>query len=277
MDKVMLAYLGITALLLVIAGRRVEGFEWRLGLHVLGVVLILLAALKAETWVGWIFRHWYPLLYLPACYDEMRGLIAALRSHDLDETLARMDFAIWQVNPTVWLERVHHPLLSEALQVVYTLFAPAIIVLGLLYFVYRPLSEFRYFVFVIVVGFLLSYIGYLLVPVRGPRFLLRDLQNMELEGRWLFQTLRDQLDTLEGAHRDCFPSGHTAMTIIAWWQCRNLWGWLYYVFTVFMLAQIFSTVYLRYHYTVDLAAGVVLAVAVIRGGPHVYAALGRRG
>lgn len=275
-DKVMLVYLSVTALLMVAANQKIEGYGWWLGLHALAAAFIFLAARGDKSWAGWILHYWYPLLYVPACYKEMRVLIEALWSHDLDATLARMDFAIWRVNPTVWLERVHHPLLTEVLQIVYTLFGPAIIVIGFLFFIFRPLAEYRHFVFLIVLGFLLSYIGYLLVPARGPRFELRELHHVELQGRWLFQSLRDNLDALEGPHRDCFPSGHTALTIIAWWCCRRLWGWFFYGFTIFMLAQIFSTVYLRYHYTVDVMAGVVLAAAVLIGGPYLYAFLKRR-
>ena len=31
---------------------------------------------------------------------------------------------------------------------------------------------------------------------------------------------RRALDRLESAHYDCFPSGHTELTILAWWGSR---------------------------------------------------------
>ncbi len=37
-----------------------------------------------------------------------------------------------------------------------------------------------------------------------------------------------------------------------------------------MLCTIFATVYLRYHYTVDLLAGALLASVLITAGPMMY-------
>ena len=51
----------------------------------------------------------------------------------------------------------------------------------------------------------------------GRVFCCDDLQSYELRGLWLFDWLRATLDRIESAHYDCFPSGHTEMTILAWW------------------------------------------------------------
>ncbi len=67
----------------------------------------------------------------------------------------------------------------------------------------------------------MSYAGYLLVPARGPRFFLRHLQQEPLRGLWLFNLMQGTLDRLESAHYDCFPSGHTELTILAWWSSRT--------------------------------------------------------
>ena len=67
--------------------------------------------------------------------------------------------------------------------------------------------------------------------------------------------MQNALDRLESAHYDCFPSGHTELTILAWWGSRMVskrWFRVYLAYTPFI---IFATVYLRYHYTVDLLAG----------------------
>ena len=38
-----------------------------------------------------------------------------------------------------------------------------------------------------------------------------------LQGLWLFRTMQDGLDKLESYHYDCFPSGHTELTLLACW------------------------------------------------------------
>lgn len=274
-DKLLLFYLGITGLLIAVYSRRIPGATWLLLGHAAGALLIIVIAKKFVSPLSLLFRHWYPALVVPALYKEMSVLIPALRATAMDETLARLDYAIWGVNPTVWLERIQHPLLTEYLQFIYSMFMPAFILVGALYWLKRPLAEFRYYGFLVVLGFLVSYIGYFLVPARGPRFILAHLHSTELQGLWTYQWFRDTLDSLEGVHYDCFPSGHTQMTILAWWSCRQLSRTAFYAFGFFTLCQIFSTVYLRYHYSVDLMAGFVFAVVLLLVTPGLYAALER--
>ena len=84
------------------------------------------------------------------------------------------------------------------------------------------------------------------------------------------QVMRTTLDRVESAHYDCFPSGHAELTIIAWWSSRQISKRLFRVYWAYTLCIIFATVYLRYHYTVDLVAGALLAAALIAAGPMMY-------
>ncbi len=64
----------------------------------------------------------------------MAILIPAVRGAAADQWLADLDFSIWHANPTVWLERIQTPALTEFLQLVYTLFVPAVLLVpGLLW------------------------------------------------------------------------------------------------------------------------------------------------
>jgi len=276
-DLLFLAYLSASGLLVVVFWNRVPGAWWLVSLHLLGMLLVALAA-KWPAWRAkapaslWLFRYWYPLPYVTACYKEMSGLIAALRGLDLDAELARLDFALWGVHPTVWLERFQTPALTEFLQIVYTLFLPMILLVAAWLWRQRRREEFRYYAFLLALGFLVSYVGYFLVPVRGPRWLLNPQQSLPLEGLWSFQVLRNMLDRLTPAHYDCFPSGHTEMIILAWWNSRRISANLFRVFSVYMVCMVFSTVYLRYHYTVDVFAGAVLALGLLGVAPYLHRA-----
>ena len=71
--------------------------------------------------------------------------------------------------------------------------------------------------------------------------------------------IRDLLHAAEFNRFDCFPSGHTMLTLVtlglAWRHApRLLW-----VLAPVGLALIVSTVALRYHYAVDVLAGALLA------------------
>ena len=89
--------------------------------------------------------------------------------------------------------------------------------------------------------------------------------------------MQGTLDRLESAHYDCFPSGHTELTILAWWSTRKLTNSLFWPYFAYTLSIIFATVYLRYHYTIDLVAGVVVAAILIVAAPSVYEYLQTKG
>jgi membrane-associated phospholipid phosphatase len=273
-DKLLVSYLALTAVLILFFSGRIPHAGWLVVLHAAGILVIALT-IQAPKDYGWYFRHWYPMLYVAACYREMSLLIQTIRRTDFDRALAQLDLRLWGANPTVWLERIQSPWLTEILQVVYSLFVPAVLLVAALLWWQRKLPEFRYYTFLISLGFLVSYAGYFLIPARGPRFSLAHLQHIPLQGLWFFDFLQANLDRLEAAHYDCFPSGHVELTVLAWWGARQIsaiWSRAFFVYT---WCIIFATVYLRYHYTIDLFAGVAVAVAALMVSPYLYRSLGK--
>jgi membrane-associated phospholipid phosphatase len=275
-DKIILAYFAFTTILILGWWSAVPDAAGLFLWHTLGAALLIFEVKRPNPTTR-LFRNWYPLPYVASCYKEMALLIPAVRHTDADQWLADLDFRIWHANPTVWLERIQTPALTEFLQSVYTLFVPA--VLGIAFILWKKgrIPEFRYYAFLIALGFLASYVGYLLVPARGPRFLLKNLQHIPLQGLWLFHGMQSGLDRLESAHYDCFPSGHTELTILAWWGSRLVSYRLFRIYFAYTPLIIFATVYLRYHYTVDLLAGVVLAAVLIYSAPVLYQKLSKGG
>jgi len=126
-------------------------------------------------------------------------------------------------------------------------------------------------------GFFLSYAGYFLVPAIGPRYTMTHLQTEALQGYALYPILREGLDALELEMRDCFPSGHTIIALIALWYGWKFHRALFWVLLPIVTALIFSTVYLRYHYVIDVAAGFVVAVVINLGTPYFTALLRGQG
>ncbi len=267
-DTVFAVYLLAVSALIAVFHQRIPDAGWLLAAHAAGLGLLGVAH-RSQT-----LHSWYPLAYIPLCYKEMAVLIPSVRGTDLDAAMAAADYRLWHANPTVWLERVYSPWLTEYLQIIYTLFIPCIIVVAAWLWFSLPHSHFRYYAFLVTLGFLTSYVGYFLAPVRGPRFFLEHLQHTRLEGVWVFERLREGLDKLESAHWDCFPSGHTELTLIVCWTSRLISNKLFGIFCVYTASIVFATVYLRYHYTVDVVAGAALAILVILAAPRLYAAAG---
>ena len=59
------------------------------------------------------------------------------------------------------------------------------------------------------------------------------------------------------------PSGHTMMTLMNMILAFRFRSKLRWVFLIMGCSLIFSTIYLRYHYVVDVIAGIVLALVAL--------------
>jgi membrane-associated phospholipid phosphatase len=273
-DKIILAYFFVTGLIVVGWWHALPAAPALLAWHIIGAAAIV-CEVKFPNPTSWIFRNWYPLPFVASFYKEMAQLIPAVRHSDIaaqfsDRWLTGIDYRVWGANPCVWLERIQFPALVEWEQLLYTAFLPAVILVAILLWRRGRFVEFQYYAFLIAAGYMVSYIGYIIVPARGPRYLLNTLQHVPLQGLWLFRSMQVGLDRLESYHYDCFPSGHTELTLLACWGSRIVskrWFRIYLAYTPFL---IFATVYLRYHYTVDLAAGASAAFVLALTGPSIY-------
>ena len=125
-DLVVLPYYGAATIAILIFWRRLPEPAWLLVWHMAAIALAIWA-IRATGRASWIFRHWYPLPYVAWCYREMAVLMPSLRRWDADAELAHLDRRVWGVNPTVWLERIANPVLTEYLQIVYALFVPVVV------------------------------------------------------------------------------------------------------------------------------------------------------
>ena len=106
------------------------------------------------------------------------------------------------------------PWLTDLMSLAYIsyYFLPVILV-GVLYLKDRKL-EFDQSIFVLALGYYVSFIGYILFPAIGPRYTMTHLQSVPLEGSFITDFVRDVLNALEHNKRDCMPSGHTQIVLI---------------------------------------------------------------
>ncbi len=147
-------------------------------------------------------------------------------------------------------------------------FAPAILA-SLIYWTGRR-QLFRDFLVSLCVTTLLGYTGYLLVPAVGPYIFQAALFRDRLPGGGLHEadSVILTIDALKGYARDCFPSLHTAHTtvvlVFAWRFSRVAFA----LYLPIALGLYVSTIYLRMHYAVDVAAGFAVAAIAVAAGPR---------
>jgi len=212
----------------------------------------------------------FPVMAVLVIFDSLELIVHAVNPVDLDYLLIRLDYQLLGVHPTVWLQAFTTPLLSDILQVGYSTYYFLAIGLGVYVRLKGDDEAFSKTVFFILLCFYLSYVGYLLVPALGPRYAMDHLHEGPLVGFLAAEPIQRFLNLMEGIKRDAFPSGHTAIALTVLYLAHRFAKRLFMVFLPCVILLVVSTVYCRYHYVVDVIAGVFLAVAVVIAGEVYY-------
>lgn len=286
-DAVVILFAFILSILLLIFGGRQTTSLLVVGMNVVGslALLVLSSSVAHRSNRVLSFIHdWYPVPMIFLMFKEVYVVIQTAGMSDWDDLLIAADHLIFGVHPTQWLQQFSFPLLTELLQVAYASYYFIMLAVGVEVFVRQGREQFTYVLFLIVYGFFLSYIGYIFFPAVGPRFTLHDFHSIdtELPGLFLTTPIRDFLNAGESiprgavqalalAQRDAFPSGHTEMTLISLYLAHRYHLRARYVLYVFGTLLIISTVYLRYHYVIDLVGGLVFMVFTVWSGPRLAA------
>jgi len=268
-DLLFLAYLFLVSVLLALYRQGIPQGNSLITQNLLMLVFwagIVMVGENHRKGLPWFLRNWYLVAAFPLLFTELQFLIHHVRPLDLDPVLARLDYRIFGCHPTVWMERFIHPGLTAFLQVCYVCYFIILLPLaGVLYA--RNREEFMNFATAASMMFLFTFIGYLLVPAIGPRYELAALQTVPLKGTAFTDAMIAWVNQAEGTCRDCFPSGHVALMVLvgifSYRSCRFLFPF----YAVVGSGILVGTVYLRYHYVVDVPAGILLALFCLKAGP----------
>jgi membrane-associated phospholipid phosphatase len=243
-----------------------------LGLYtvLLAVQVILIRFRKNGAFPSLFYDLIFPTLCVLLIFDSLEWLVHYVNPEDIDPILIRLDYLIFRSHPTIVLERVMHPLLTDILQIAYSTYYFIPVSFGIVLLKKNQKSDFNKSLFMILLCFYLSYLGYILMPALGPRFYLDHLQTTGLQGLLVAEPLYDLLNRLEGIKRDAFPSGHTGIAVVVLYLAYQYKRNLFWIYLPIVSALLFSTVYLRYHYVVDVIAGFGLTLLTILIGEWYY-------
>ena len=228
-------------------------------LTVLMAGVIWCRRLESET--RWRIRlALYPLA-MNVAYFTLGDVIPLFHPDKADAILQSIDARLIGGNASLWLERFSHPVFTEILSICYLTFFPGLLLSWFHYF-RCELPVLRSFIAGMFTVYGIGFLGYTLLPALGPYLdpVISSRFGGPLAGGG-FTRLNAQL-VLNGSNRvDAFPSLHCAVTMFTllfdrihspkrfrWWllPVTGLW---------------FATVYLRYHYFVDVLAGFMLGAA----------------
>jgi hypothetical protein len=215
-----------------------------------------------EAPIYWRLRlAFYPLL-INAAYVAMRVAVPAIHPGWNDALLVRLDRLLIGGNLSVALQSFAHPVLSDILSLCYLFFFPYLFCRIVMY-LRGDLEEAKRFFIGLFSVYAIGYLGYTLLPALGPHIYLSEQFYARVwNGSW--SQWNAEL-VLHGSNRvDAFPSIHCAATAFvlffdrrhhpAWFRgalipCAGLW---------------LATLYLGYHYFVDVVSGFLLSAFALR-------------
>jgi len=258
------AYVAIAtgALLLAFRGDGVPGWPWLLSAHALLVALVLLAPRARESGpVGRFVADWYPMLLLPALYDEI-GILTLSAGFQNDLLIQRLE--TWVFGSQIsyrWIRESPNVVLSWALHSCYLAYYPILYAAPLGLWMSNRRDASRHTIFAVMATFYLCYVVFLFFPVAGPRYAFDGAHNAATQvgparfAAWLL----DRGDSWGAA----FPSSHVAASVVATGMALRYWRTLGLVLVPFTVGLILSVVYGQFHYAIDALTGLVVAALML--------------
>ena len=210
-----------------------------------------------------VFRDWLPLIAIFIVYENLHDIVPLLAGSDQDAALNAIDRALFGPIPwSVLLQKIVSPWLTDIMYLSYsTLFLYIPVLAGIFHFT-RQQKAWRILLLALTRTAFTGFLLYLAVPAVGPGYYLAASYNVDLNGAWISEQVAPIFDTFR-ISRDVFPSLHVALSAVCLFVAWQYHKPSFYLFLPFVVGLWISTIYLRYHYTIDIFAGLALAYGTV--------------
>ncbi|MEY4387024.1 MAG: putative rane protein [Verrucomicrobiota bacterium] len=275
-------------------GDAVPGWGWFVAAHtacfVLVHLLIRASAKSPQNRVLDFLRNFYPVLLYTAFYRETGSLNQMVHTGYVDPTFFRLDEQIFGFAPSFkFMDAFPQTWVSEIFYFSYFSYYLMITGVGLALFL-RERKQFYHYVSVCSFVFYVCYTIYIFLPVVGPRIYYRELVDFDLppdvipsvvpefpasvQAGPFFKIMAVIYHNFESPGA-AFPSSHVAIALVtvyfSFLYLRKI-RWPHLVLALLLCA---STVYGRYHYAIDVAAGALTTAIFLPLGNWLYRKFGK--
>jgi hypothetical protein len=234
-----------------------------------GVFLFVLALVRGNVlrWGGAASSLLYRTSIigtLLGSFFQLREILPAVSPWADDARIYAFDLRVFGFEPSVVFDHWVTPVTTEWFAFFYFLYflILCVHVLPMVYWQRDKLLLGR-FATTLLLLFLSAHLIYMIVPGYGPYWYLKDTFQHDLTGGTFWRLVRETVDA-GGAQKDIFPSLHTAAPTtfaIFSFRHRKLFPFKYtWPVIAFLATQIIiATMFLRWHYLIDIVAGLTLA------------------
>lgn len=241
----------------------------RADVRVLGIAVAIAAIITALAWTQYKFkadapaivRDWAILGFVLASYRTLDLFSPVTYQVSLEAAWQHWDHILlssWHIRAAIEHWGTAIPAYLESC---YLLTSGAGCYGLIILYAYRKRERSDRFLLIYVMGTLLSYALVPILRLQPPRVAFSGADVPEISTA----IRRLNLVVLSGAgiHSGVFPSAHVSSTFAAAWGMfaampeRKRYGW---IFLIYAISVAIATIYGRYHYAVDAAAGIAVSV-----------------
>ncbi len=242
---------------------------------ILSYAAIILASLylinkSSHTRLTRMLRYFYPFIFIGFVFESLGFIVPFINPHNKDAVLIMLDRRLFGSDLAYLLNVINIKAVNDYLQIAYLsyYFLPII----LIYYLYskKEIKKLNYALFALSLGYYISYLGYIILPAIGPRYSLLYLESIPIKGGVIYDYIHPILNSLEHIKQDCFPSGHTEISVLVLLLFKDENKRIALIILPVVLSLILSTVALRYHYGVDVIFGLIAAFFVYFFSRYIY-------
>jgi hypothetical protein len=223
----------------------------------------------------WVADFWL-LPVLAVGHELLNPLVDAFNPVLRDAQLITLEERVFGLQVSVLISNAMPPPLQDVLMVCYYGHFVWAVLLGVVLYFHKRTAAFDEFLLAMSLFFALGYTAYILVPAIGPRLFLASAFPGPLRGVLVTPFLESLMLTPRFV-RDCFPSGHTGVTLLVFFYAFRFSRRVFWTVLLPGVGLIVATLSGRFHYAVDLVAVLPFVVLVAGCAMAVSRAFSRRG
>jgi hypothetical protein len=212
---------------------------------------------RKDTPMNWRLGLLFYPIAMSVVFMELKTAIPKIHPAKMDALLQRIDAMGIGTSLSLRLQPFVHPALTEFFNFCYMLFFPYLLFCMVYYFC-GDVALLKKFVVGLFTIYGIGFLGYSFIPAIGPYRALADQFTIPLTGGWL--TKLNAALVVRGTNDvDVFPSLHCAVTSFILFFDHKHRPWRFKLYLVPCVGLWISTIYLRYHYFVDVVCGFALS------------------
>jgi membrane-associated phospholipid phosphatase len=250
------------------------------GLVAPGILVVALLRGKFREEALGTLRDWLPLVFVAVVFDNLENYTALVRPLVIDSTLYNIDVKLFGIEPSVWMMKIYHPLLTDWMAACYAIFLITPMFLAIVVSLRGRRADFREIALAVMLQMWIAFFVFICLPAGPPRYFapLRDgvFQTPMPSFFGINAALQAKWDTYSPLLvRASFPSLHCAyatLTMIYAWRYGDAVfkkpKRLFFCLVVPLeVTLILATIYLRHHWIPDIAAGILLGIIACNVAP----------